>query len=211
MTAGSGRCTTGLAQAKEGQRGSSSASSLPGSSMVRTDCHALALPKLPSLIEWMLNHLHASHLHPDVALFQWLSTNNRPTRLKQDAIGYTDALITNWYDKLKEKKEDKINRPEFTDPVYISWFYDVRHRCQRRAVGEVVRGFGSMLAPKSAGEFKTLVQAMRGKCARNPLLAEVRAAKKPIDTRPLALISASDRPCHGPRFDGTLSSHQEFL
>ncbi len=68
---------------------------------------ALAWPKLPALLEWLLNHMSANHLQTDVGLVQWLSTSNRPARLQQDSIGYTDSLITNWYDQLKQKKKTR--------------------------------------------------------------------------------------------------------
>lgn len=149
---------------------------------------ALAWPKLPGVLEWLLNHLSGGHVQPDVALVQWLSTSNRPERLQQDFIGYTDSQITNWYDKLKQKKEDKIDRSEFTDPVYVSWFCEIAGDVSDAQWAKLFAASEVLSAPKSAGEFKTLVQAMRGKVSRNALLAEVRAAKKPLDARPLALI-----------------------
>ena len=149
---------------------------------------ALAWPKLPGLIEWLLNHLQANHLETNVALVQWLSTSNRPARMKQDSIGYTDSLITNWYDRLKQKKEDNIERSEFTEAVYVSWFYEIAENVNDAQWVKLFAASEVLLTPKSAGELKNLVQAMRGKCQRNALLAEVRAAKQPLDARPLALI-----------------------
>ncbi len=139
-------------------------------------------------MEWLLNHLSASHLEPDVALVQWLSESNRETRLKQDAIGYVDSLISNWYEQIKQTREDKIDRPEFSEPVYVSWFYDIVQDADEAQWSKLFAASEVLMTPKSAAELKTLVQAMRGKASRNTLLAEVRAAKKPIDARPLALL-----------------------
>ena len=149
---------------------------------------ALTWPKLPSLLEWLLNHLVANQLEPNVALFKWLSTSNRPARMKQDSIGYTESLITNWYDKLKQEKEDKIERSEFTEAVYVSWFYEIAADISDAQWSKLFVASEVLLTPKSAGELKNLVQAMRGKVSRSALLTEVRAAKQPLDARPLALI-----------------------
>ncbi len=79
---------------------------------------------------------------------RWLGSSNRSTRLKQDSIGYTDSLISDWYEKLNQQREDKIERPEFTDTVYVSWFYEIASEVSDAQWAKLFAASEVLLAPK---------------------------------------------------------------
>lgn len=148
---------------------------------------ALAWPKLPGLLQWLLNHLRSAHLHPDISLASWLSSSNSQERLKQDAIGYTDSTIENWNKKTNQKRADVAEEEDTNQEVFISWFYEIVNDANDAQWSRLFDASEVLMTPKYATELKTLVQALRGKAARKALLAEVHSNKL-VDARPLALL-----------------------
>lgn len=159
---------------------------------------ALAWPGLAQTILWLIAHaskIGNSNIETSVALMAWLASENVSARQKQDAIGYEEFFLSDWYNRrLKEQGYQFFEDSSNYFVVQMEWFDSLEPVFDDGQWNKLFEALEVILPPKKTEELKRLVEALRGRLDQASVFEEIQTAKRPVDARVLSLMPLATAP-----------------
>lgn len=172
---------------------------------LETISQALAWPRLREIQEWYYHHLSVYHRTGNPNLAAWLASSNEKFRHQMESSDPTFDIYT-WYQQhlAKETSSNASGRPPTIDItetdqwVDDEWFQSIATPLDDKK-WKLIHDAASVLStPKYVAAVVALTDALRGRLNRKSLLAEIKATKKPLDVRLIALLPMEKGERRGP-------------